>query len=74
MADNGDERVQPALHALLSGDIDGLRAALEADPGVVNLRVGENTMLEWMTQPEGGVPSPELVAVLIDAGAYLDRP
>ena len=72
-AERGNERIQPALHALLTEDVDGLRAALEADPGVVNLRVGENTMLEWMTQPEGGVPSPELVAVLIDAGADLDR-
>lgn len=73
MSSDGDERIQPALHALLTEDVDGLRAALEADPGVVNLRVGENTMLEWMTQPEGGAPSPEMVAVLIDAGAYLDR-
>jgi ankyrin repeat protein len=73
MTASDEERVQPALHALLSGDVDGLRAALEADPGVVNLRVGENTMLEWMTQPEGGAPSPEMVQVLIDAGAYLDR-
>ncbi len=73
MAASDDERVQLALHALLAGDVDGLRAALKADPGVVNLRVGDNTMLEWMTQPEGGPPSPEMVGVLIDAGAYLDR-
>ena len=73
MSDNGDERVEPALHAVLSGDVDGLRAVLEADPGVVNLRIGENTMLEWMTLPEGGAPSPEMVAVLIEAGAHLDR-
>ena len=73
MAASDDERVQPALHALLSGDVDGLRAALEADPGAVNLKIGENTMLEWMTQPEGGPPSPEMVEVLIGAGADLDR-
>lgn len=30
-------------------------------------------MLEMMTQPEGGPPSPEIVEVLIDGGAYLDR-
>ena len=42
MSDRDDERVQPALHALLSGDVDGLRAALEADPGAVNLRVGDD--------------------------------
>ena len=73
MAENDDERIQPALHALLVGDVDGLRAALEADPGAVNLRVGDDTMLELMTQPEGGPPAPEMVGVLIDAGAYLDR-
>ena len=38
MTESDDERVQPALHALLTGDVDGLRAALEADPGVVNLQ------------------------------------
>ena len=74
MAERDDERVQPALHALLSGDVDGLRTALRADPGTVNLKIGgENTMLELMTQPEAGSPSPELVGVLIDAGADLDR-
>ena len=73
VAENDDERIQPALHAVLIGDVDGLRAALDADPGVVNLKVGDDTMLELMTQPEGGLPSPELVDVLIDAGAYLDR-
>ena len=68
-----DERVQPALHALLTSDVDGLRVALEADPGAVDLKIGDDTMLELMTQPEGGPPSPEMVGVLIDAGAYLDR-
>lgn len=73
MPDNDDERIQPALHALLSGDVDGLRAAVETDPGAVNLKVGENTMLELMTQPEAGTPSLEIVGVLIDSGAHLDR-
>ena len=73
MAKSDDERIRPALHAALTGDVDGLRAALDADPVVVNLKVGGDTMLELMTQPEGGVPSPEMVGVLIGAGAYLDR-
>lgn len=73
MADSDDERVQPALHAVLTGDVDGLRVALAADSGAVDLKIGENTMLEGMTQPEGGPPEPEMVEVLIDAGAYLDR-
>ena len=73
MSDHDDERIQPALHALLSGDVDGLRVALQADPGTVNLRVGDDTMLELTTQPEAGTPSPEMIDVLVGAGADLDR-
>ena len=73
MSDRDDERIQPALHALLTGDVDGLGVALEADLGVVNLRVGDDTMLELMTQPEAGTPSPEMVEVLIGVGADVDR-
>lgn len=58
---------------MLTGDVDGLRAALEADPEAVDLKIGGDTMLELMTQPEGGPPAPEIVGVLIEAGAYLDR-
>ena len=64
-----DERIQPALHALLVGDADGLRTALEADPDVVNLTVGGNTLLELATQPDVGPPSPAIVEVLVTAGA-----
>ena len=67
------ERIQPALRAFLSDDADGLRAVLDADPEVVNLKVGENTMLDLATQPEAGPPSPEIVEVLVQAGAELDR-
>ena len=67
-----DERIQPALHALLVGDVDGLRAALEADPGAVNLKVGGDTMLELLTQP-GAEPSSEMAGVLMGLGADLDR-
>ena len=68
-----DERIQPALHALLSDDVDGLRAALGADPEVVNLKVGDNTLLELTTQPDVGHSSSEIIDVLISAGAALDR-
>ncbi len=37
------------------------------------MAVGGYTLLELMTQPEAGPASPELVEVLIDAGAELDR-
>ena len=68
-----EARIQPALHALLSDDVDGLRAALEADPEVVNLKVGDNTLLELTTQPDVGHSSSEIIDVLISAGAALDR-
>ena len=73
MSPVGSQRMQPALAALAAGDAGGLRAVLAADPGVVDLKVSGNTMLELMTQPDAGPPSPELVDVLIDAGADLDR-
>ncbi len=68
-----DERIQPALHALLVGDADGLHAALEADPDVVSLTISGNTLLELSTQPDVGPPSPAIVDVLVEAGATLDR-
>ena len=73
MPASDDERIQPALHVLLSGDADGLRAALAADPESVNLEAGGNTMLEWLTQPGAAPPSSEMVDVLVGAGADLDR-
>ena len=69
----GSERMQPALAALTAGDAGGFRAVLSADPGVVDVKVSGYTMLELMTQPDAVPPSPELVDVLIDAGAELDR-
>ena len=73
MSPVGSERMQPALAALAAGDAGELRAAIAADPGVVDLEVSGNTLLELMTQPDAGPPSPELVDVLIDGGAELDR-
>ena len=73
MSARTDERIQPALRALLLGDADGLRAALEVDPEVVNLTVGGNTLLELATQPDVSPPSSEIVDVLVEAGAAVDR-
>lgn len=72
MESASDERMQPALHALLSGDADGLRAALAADPELIDAPWNGNTLLEWATQqPHGAAPG--CVAVLIAAGASLNR-
>ena len=68
-----NERILPALHALRSGDADGLRTALDTDPEVVNLTVGDSTMLELTTQPGAASRSSEIVDVLVEAGAALDR-
>lgn len=67
-----DERVQPALHALLAGDAEGLRKAIFNDPDLVDAVWNGNTLLEWATQPPHGV-DPACTGVLIDAGASLDR-
>ncbi len=67
-----DERVQPALHALLASDAEGLKTALSHDPDLVEAIWNGNTLLEWATQPPHGVDQ-ACVAVLIDSGAVLDR-
>ena len=50
-----DERIQPALHALLAGDAEGLRQALTNDPDLVDAAWNGNTLLEWATQPPHSV-------------------
>lgn len=67
-----DERVQPALHALLAGDSDGLRTALSKDAELADAAWNGNTLLEWATQPPHGVDR-ACISVLIEAGASLDR-
>ncbi len=67
-----DERMQPALHALMVGDAAGLDAIVATDPELVTLSWQGNTLLEWATQPPQGV-STEVIDVLIERGAALDR-
>lgn len=72
MSTVSDDRIQPALHALLVGDADGLRAALSDDPDLIGAVWNGNTLLEWATQPPHDVDR-ACISVLIDAGASLDR-
>lgn len=72
MADIGDERVQRALHAILAGDPDDLRAAMDADPEIAGIRWSDNTLLEWVTQPPHDI-NPAIVEVLISSNSPLDR-
>lgn len=67
-----DERIEPALHALLAGDAPGLGVALDTDPELVDAAWNGNTLLEWATQPPHDVAS-ECVDVLVERGAALDR-
>ena len=72
MSTVSDERIEPALHALLSNDAEGLRAAVAADPDVADAVWNGNTLLEWATQPPHGIER-GCIAVLIDSGVSLDR-
>lgn len=72
MSSVSDERIQPALHALLSSDAAGLRSALTDDPDLTNAAWNGNTLLEWATQPPHGIDR-DCIAVLIECGASLDR-
>ena len=72
MSTVSDERIQPALHALLANDSEGLRRALADDLELVNAAWNGNTLLEWVTQPPHGI-DPDCIAVLIESGASLDR-
>ena len=72
MSTASDERIQPALHALLSSDVHQLRSALTDDPELVDATWNGNTLLEWSTQPPHGI-DPGCIAVLIESGASLDR-
>ena len=68
MTSVSDERIEPALHALLAGDALGLQAALADDSELVDADWNGNTLLEWATQPPHGVDR-ACIDVLIDAGA-----
>ncbi|MDE2936013.1 MAG: ankyrin repeat domain-containing protein [Chloroflexota bacterium] len=46
---------------------------IDANPGLVIGKYRGNTLLEWLTQPDFAPPRPEVVELLIEAGAELDR-
>lgn len=73
MTPEDSERLQPIFQAFIARDAAELDAALERDPGAVDLRFGDNTLLELATQPPTGDVPAEIIAVLIERGAALDR-
>lgn len=70
---DAEARFEIALDALLAHDAERLRVAVEGDPGVAHLVACGNTLLEAATQPLAGKVPREVIAVLIEAGARLDR-
>ncbi len=67
-----DERFQPVLDAFLSNDASALQDAIDRDRAIVNLAWGDNTLIEWATQPPHGIDA-AVIDVLIVNGAHLDR-
>lgn len=73
MSTHDAARIQPALQALMASDAAKLEEVIERDPGIVHTIIGDNTLLELATQPAVGEVSSEVIAVLINRGAKLDR-
>ena len=61
---------------VIDGNVDGLRAALAADPSLARARVdGQRTLLHVLTDWPGGRPRAlELLALLVAAGADVNAP
>ena len=72
MVEVDDERITPALHALLSGDATGLRTAINADPEITDASWNGNTLLEWSISEQVAL-TPEIVGVFLDCGTRFDR-
>ncbi len=66
-------RIAAALRAVEAADLDRFEKTLGNDPETVHARVGGNSVLEWLTQPDFSPPDPRFVDALIEAGAELDR-
>ena len=72
-ADQAARRTARALRAARAGEADRIRHMLSTDPQLARATTGGNTVLEWLTQSDFAPPQPEIVDLLIDAGAGLDR-
>jgi ankyrin repeat protein len=66
-------RIAGALRAAVDGDRVRFQKILKDDPGIVYARLGNNTILEWLTQPRFSSPDPHFVEALIGAGSELNR-
>jgi uncharacterized protein len=72
-----DAKFHPAIAAIKSGDIDGLRVLLRQDPSLATARSSRShpTLLQCLTLDAVDVPNKvKMAQLLIDAGAEIDGP
>jgi hypothetical protein len=72
-----DAKFHPAIAAIKSGDIDGLRALLHQDPSLATARSSSShpTLLQCLALDAVDVPNKvEMAQLLIDAGAEIEGP
>jgi ankyrin repeat protein len=72
-----DPKFHPAIRAIKSGDLDGLKSLINLDPSlaVARSRTSHPTLLQCLTLDAIDVPNKlGMAEVLLDAGAELDGP
>ena len=72
-----DAKFHPAMLAIKTGDIDGLRALLETDPSLATARssCSHPTLLQCLALDALNVPNKvEMAQLLVDAGAEINGP
>ena len=72
-----DAKFHPAIRAIKSGDLDGLRALLDRDPSLATARSSRShpTLLQCLALEALNVPNKvEMARLLIDAGADINGP
>jgi ankyrin repeat protein len=72
-----DAKFQPAIAAIKSGDLAGLRALLEQDPTLATARSSQShpTLLQCLALDAKDVPAAvEMAKLLVDAGAEINGP
>ena len=72
-----DAKFHPAIGAIKSGDLDGLRALLDQDPSLATARSSRShpTLLQCLALEALDVPNKvEMAELLIDAGADINGP
>ena len=72
-----DAKFHPAVEAINAGDVDQLRALIEADPALATSRSSSShpTLLQCLVLDAGESPNQiEMARILIDAGADVNEP